>query len=201
MASRHTAADGTSRDSDDRHDRRRRVDRDRASDTDSAVADENIQAVARIKQRMAKHRTPLQRLSDGVAAVAAKESTVLIHVVWFAVWIIANVRLLPIEPFDPFPFGLLTTIVSLEAIFLSLFVLASQNRMTQDADRREHLDLQVDMLAEQEMTLVLQMLREVCEHLGLEKTIRSQKFVELVKRTDIGQLAERVEKNIGVDQR
>jgi uncharacterized membrane protein len=169
------------------------------ADQRSAVADENIRAVARIKQRAARRRTLGQRISDRVSAIAAKEATVAIHVAWFAVWILANVRLFPIKPFDPYPFGLLTTIVSLEAIFLSLFVLASQNRMTEEADRRAHLDLQVDLLAEQEMTLILEMLREVCEHLGLEQTIRSRKFIELAQRTDIGQLAERVEKNIGAD--
>jgi len=60
-----------------------------------------------------------------------------------------------LRPFDPFPFTLLTTLVSLEAIFLTLFVLASQNRLTLEADRRAHLDLQVNLLSEQEMTMVL----------------------------------------------
>jgi uncharacterized membrane protein len=89
-------------------------------------------------------------------------------------------------PFDPFPFTLLTTIVSLEAIFLTLFVLASENRLTQDADRRGQLDLQVNLLAEQEMTMVLRMLQELCEHLDLHETITSKQFRELAKRTDIG---------------
>ena len=132
--------------------------------------------------------------------MASRESTVALHIVWFTLWIVANLRVLPIRPFDPYPFGLLTTIVSLEAIFLTLFVLASQNRMTIEADRRANLDLQVDMLAEQEMTLVLHMLREVCDHLGLRETTQSRKFIELAQRTDIGQLADRVERNIGVDQ-
>lgn len=163
----------------------------------TAVAEENVRAVARIHQREEQRRTLAQRVGDRVTAIAARESTVAIHIVWFALWIAANTRVLPITPFDPFPFALLTMIVSLEAIFLSLFVLASQNRLTEEADRRAHLDLQVDLLAEQEMTLILQMLRELCDHFGLEQTTRSRKFLELAKHTDIGQLAERVEKNIG----
>lgn len=161
------------------------------------MADENLRAVARIQERHARRRTFAQRITDRISFVMARESTVALHGLWFFLWIALNVRLLPIEPFDPFPFGLLTTIVSLEAIFLSLFVLASQQRLTQEADSRAQLDLQVNLLAEQEMTLVLQMLREVCERFDLRDTITSRKFQELVQRTDVGQLADRVEKNIG----
>ena len=64
---------------------------------------------------------------------------------------------------------------------------------TQDADRRGQLDLQVNLLAEQEMTLVLRMLKEICEHLDLRDTIASDKFRELAKRTDVSELAEQLE--------
>jgi uncharacterized membrane protein len=163
----------------------------------SATADENIKAVARIQQRAARKRTWTQQLTDSIAKVAACESTIAWHALWFGAWLAVNSGWLGIRPFDPFPFSLLTTIVSLEAIFLSLFVLASQYRMTQDSDRRAELDLQINLLSEQEMTLVLQMLREICEHHGLQETINSRKFTDLAKRTDLGELAERVEQNIG----
>ena len=165
----------------------------------STVADENIRTVARLQQQAAQNRTRWQRLADSVASIAARDSTIAWHVAFFAGWIAVNLRLVPLRPFDPFPFSLLTTVVSLEAIVLTLFVLASQKRLTQDADRRAHLDLQVNLLAEQEMTLVLQMLREICEHLGLHDTIQSPKFMELVKRTDVGELAEHVERTIGAN--
>jgi uncharacterized membrane protein len=165
----------------------------------SIAADENIRVVARIQQQAAQRRTIAQRVSDHVSSFASRESTVVWHFAWFTIWIGANVRLLPLQPFDPFPFSLLTTVVSLEAIFLTLFVLASQNRLTQEADRRAHLDLQVNLLSEQEMTLMLQMLKEICEHLGLRDTIQSRKFIELIKRTDVGQLAEHLERTLGID--
>jgi uncharacterized membrane protein len=165
----------------------------------SIVADENIRAVAQIQQQAAQRRTIGQRVSDHISSLACRESTVAWHFAWFTIWILANVRLLPLRPFDPFPFSLLTMIVSLEVIFLTLFVLASQNRLTQEADRRAHLDLQVNLLSEQEMTLVLQMLKDICEHMGLRDTIQSRKFTELVKRTDVGQLAEHLERTIGLD--
>src|SRR5688572_3523893 len=91
------------------------------------VAEENIRAVARLQEQAAQRRTLRQRLSDNISSFASRESTAAWHFLWFTVWIVLNVRLLPLQPFDPFPFSLLTTIVSLEAIFLTLFILASQN--------------------------------------------------------------------------
>jgi len=159
----------------------------------TGVPEENIRAIARLQTQAQERRTPTQRLSDWITVRAARESSIAFHLVWFALWILLNSGRLIAKPFDPFPFTLLTTIVSLEAIFLTLFVLASENRLTQDADRRGHLDLQVNLLAEQEMTLVLHMLKEVCEHLNLRETITSQKFLELAKRTDVSALARQLE--------
>jgi uncharacterized membrane protein len=161
--------------------------------TYSQIADENIRVVASLQAQAKRRRTAAQRLGDWITERASRESSVGFHVVWFSVWLLMNSGHTFITPFDPFPFTLLTTIVSLEAIFLTLFVLASENRLTQDADRRGQLDLQVNLLAEQEMTMVLRMLKEVCEHLDLRETITSQKFLELAKRTDVSQLAERLE--------
>lgn len=168
-----------------------------AEELPSNPTDENVRAVARIQGRAVEERTFAQRMSDRVAGFAAHEWNVALHVVWFTVWIGLNVGLSPIEPFDPFPFSMLTTCVSLEAIFLTLFVLGSQSRLTQDSDRRSHLDLQVNLLSEQEMTMMLHMLKEVCEHLGLEKTIQSPAFQQLMKRTDVDQLAREIDEKIG----
>ncbi len=159
----------------------------------AGIADENIRTVARLQQEAQKRRTLAQRLGDWITVCAARESSVAFHVAWFAAWIIVNTGHGLFRPFDPFPFTLLTTVVSLEAIFLTLFVLASENRLTQDADRRGQLDLQINLLAEQEMTMVLRMLKEVCEHLDLRETITSQQFRELAKRTDVIELAQQLE--------
>jgi uncharacterized membrane protein len=158
------------------------------------VAHENIRAVARLQEQAARQRSAVERFGDAVSAIAAREATVALHVVWFAAWVLLNTgHIHSIRPFDPFPFTLLTTIVSLEAIFLTLFVLASQNRLTQDADRRAHMDLQVNLLSEQEMTMVLRMLGELCEHFDLRATLSSSKYEELARRTDVGQLAEQLD--------
>ena len=157
---------------------------------------QNVRLVAGLERAARAGRSIGTRCSDAVTQWAGSEWSVVVHVLWFATWLIVNVGLTPLRPFDPFPFSLLTSIVSLEAIFLTLFVLASQNRMTQEADKRAHLDLQVDLLAEQEMTVVLRMLRELCEKFDLTETTDSKEFRALIERTDVGDLAERVEKNL-----
>jgi uncharacterized membrane protein len=154
--------------------------------------------VARLEERARAKRSLVACVSDVITSCAGNEWSVAAHVIWFGGWLLLNSGVLPLpwEPFDPFPFSLLTSIVSLEAIFLTLFVLASQNRLTQEADKRAHLDLQVDLLAEQEMTVVLRMLRELCDHFDLEQTTASEEFRGLIERTDVRDLAERVEKNL-----
>lgn len=85
------------------------------------------------------------RVSDQITAFSGSMAFVYIHVVWFALWCIGN---LIWWRFDPFPFGLLTLIVSLEAIFLSTFVLLSQNRESARSDQRAEIDFETNVLSE-----------------------------------------------------
>jgi uncharacterized membrane protein len=118
----------------------------------------------------------------------------LLHVLWFGVWVTVNSGLVGrLHPFDPFPFPFLTMTVSLEAIFLALFVLASQNRLSRQADKRSHLDLQIDLLAEREMTAVLQLLQDIAGHLEVRTTITPEQLRDLMKKTDLRQLTNRME--------
>jgi len=118
-------------------------------------------------------------------------------VLWFAAWLIENLGLIPgVAPFDPYPFNFLTLIVSLEAIFLSTFVLMSQNRMSHLADKRAHLDLQINLLAEQETTIMLQMLQQICHHLGIEAATTTEEIQRLGKKTDIHTLVNELEKKV-----
>src|SRR6185295_12599703 len=120
---------------------------------------------------------------------AGSTSFIIFHIIWFAGWILINLRLIPgIRPFDPLPFSFLTLVVSLEAIFLTLLVLMSQNRMTKEADKRAHLDLQLNMLAEQEGTMILRLVKKISNHLGLEKDIE-ESIHPLEEETDVNQLA------------
>ena len=90
----------------------------------------------------------------------------MFHVVWFAGWILANTGALGIRPFDPFPFGLLTLVVSLEAIFLSIFVLMAQSRESTVAELREEVSLQVVLRMEEEVTKTLQLVAGLYTRLG-----------------------------------
>jgi uncharacterized membrane protein len=111
--------------------------------------------------------------------------------------ILFNVHLFPgLAPFDPFPFGLLSLFLSLEAIFLSAFILMSQNRQAHQADHWAHLDLQVGLLAEQETAKILQMLKAVCAHLGLDKQIRDGELAEMTGKKSVGELAEKLAENL-----
>jgi uncharacterized membrane protein len=91
-----------------------------------------------------------------------------LHVAWFGAWIIVNSWLVS---FDPFPFVLLTTVVSLEAIFLTLMVLVSQNREAKLEEQRADLDLQIDLLAEHEVTRLLTLVRAVARQVGVEDAL------------------------------
>jgi uncharacterized membrane protein len=157
---------------------------------------ENIKAVASLQQNALERRSRTARASDFITSVAASDASVILHGLWFGGWLIVNCRLTPWEPFDPYPFNLLNSVVSLEAIFLALFVLASQNRLTREADKRAHLDLQVNLIAEREMTLVLRMLQELCTHFKLGATTRSDEFRALIKETNVQELAEKVEQGL-----
>lgn len=81
---------------------------------------------------------------------------IMAHVIWFCAWMPLNSKALSLQKFDAYPYPLLTMIVSLEAIFLSLFVLMSQNRSSLQAEQRAHLDLQINLLSETENTKMLQ---------------------------------------------
>jgi uncharacterized membrane protein len=90
-----------------------------------------------------------------------------LHIVWFCLWIGLNTGAVGIAPFDPYPYGLLTMVVSLEAIFLSTFVLISQNLFGKQAARLTDLGLQTGLLTEHELTRVLQMLRAIQTKIGI----------------------------------
>lgn len=158
-------------------------------------ADENLRAVAEVEQSARERLSFVARISNHITAWAGSGASVAIHALLFGGWIGVNVTLGKGRAFDPFPFTLLTSVVSLEAIFLTLFVLASQNRLRRESDKRTRLDLQVNLLAEQEMTLVLHMLKELCLHVGVTDTVNSPAFKGLIKQTDVADLAKRVEQH------
>jgi uncharacterized membrane protein len=159
------------------------------------AVEENILAVRVWEQAALDQRPAAVRFSEWVTRVLGSGLSLALHVVWFGFWVLANTGAISgIEPFDPFPFPLLTTVVSLEAIFLSLFVLASQNRLTVQADKRAHLDLQIDLLAEREMTAVLVMVADLARHLKAPLSLTGEQIKDLGQKTDVGSLVSKLER-------
>lgn len=130
----------------------------------------NISAISEMQRRDVAARKPQERISDSITRFSGSTLFVFLHVVWFGVWILLNIGIVHVprvSEFDPFPFGLLTMIVSLEAIFLSTFVLISQNRMSALSEKRAELDLQVNMLAEQKAAKTLELLEHIAQQLDV----------------------------------
>lgn len=127
---------------------------------------ENIEAILRMENTSLRSRRFADRLADTIAGFTGTIWFVVLHLVWFGLWVVINTGVLRlVRPFDPYPFQLLAMIVSLEAVLLSTFVLIKQNRMGYLSDRRAHLDLQINLLAEREITKVLQMAEQIAERL------------------------------------
>ena len=163
-------------------------------DGGTGALDENVAAIKRWEQALLRERTRAERLSDRITLFAASGPMLLAHLAWFLTWIGLNVGWFGgIEPFDPFPFPFLTMTVSLEAIFLALFVLASQNRLARQSDMRAHLNLQIDLLAEREMTAVLRLLQDLSAHLGVLTSVTRDQVRDLAKKTDLDLLTSRMD--------
>jgi CRP/FNR family transcriptional regulator, cyclic AMP receptor protein len=104
-----------------------------------------------VNEEIEVHSTPLQKIADLIAWFSGSMAFLMINGAWFIIWIAANTLPLGIRSFDPFPFGLLTMIVSLEAIFLSCFVLVSQNRQAEKDRVRADIEYEVNIKAELEI--------------------------------------------------
>lgn len=126
-------------------------------------------------------RSAVDVLADKVVSVAGTIDFAILHVIWFGIWILINTGKFPIVPvFDPFPFGFMTMVVSLEAIFLSLMVLISQNRASVVGDIREEVNFQITVQSEQEITKLLKLVKEIHEHQGLaiKKDVELEQMVQ-----------------------
>jgi uncharacterized membrane protein len=152
----------------------------------------NVKTIAELEAQSSASRSALDRLSDRVSDFASSPSFLMIHIAWFAGWVLVNA--IAKKPLDPYPFTFLTFLVSLEAIFLTSFVLISQKHLERQSHRRAALDLQINLLAEQEMTTVLRAVSAIAAHLGISDVRDDKEEVkELAERTDVLAIAKSVE--------
>ena len=134
----------------------------------SRVLSRNIDGLIASRRDEQRQRAPQERISDAITSFAGSMRFVYIHAALFGGWIICNLGLIPGVPvFDP-SFVVLAMAASVEAIFLSTFVLISQNRMQASAEKRAELDLQISLLAEHEVTQLVNLLDAVARKLGVE---------------------------------
>jgi uncharacterized membrane protein len=151
----------------------------------------NVEAVLELERAAKEECTRSDRVARHIADFCGSMTFVWVHVAWFGIWLLIN--LIPgIPHIDPFPFTFLTLVVSLEAIFLSTFILISQNHDTKISERRNHLDLQINLLSEQENTEMLRMLRAIAEKVGADSS-HDDHWHALTEETKPKKLARQIE--------
>lgn len=149
----------------------------------AGVVHRNIASLVEMRQGEQRKKSLQEKAADLLTRFSGSMVFVYVHAIWFGLWIALNTGCLASNPFDPFPFSLLTLVVSLEAIFLSTFVLISQNHAGRLADKRADLDLQINLLSEHEITRLLMLMDAVADHLGLD--VGEKPEVEELKK-DVG---------------
>jgi uncharacterized membrane protein len=160
----------------------------------SRHAEAHIDSIVRQEEEELERRSSSERLADIVGIFAGSLPFVVLHSVLVIAWLCVNSgQISGVRPFDPWPFSLLGVLVAVEAVILSSFILMRQNRMMRRGERRDHLNLQVDLLAEKEITTLLQMVRAICGHLGLQSIVADKDIPELSQNTSIESLSQTLE--------
>jgi len=161
--------------------------------TTAVGVQKNIKSILKLEKEAVQNLSTAEHLADKVTAFAGSTPFIILHILWFGAWLLINGGVIPgIPRFDHFPFNFLTLMVSLEAIFLTLLVLMRQNQMTKEADKRANLDLQINMLDEQETTMILRMVQKIAMHLGLEDEMDIS-IKELSEDTDISNVSKTID--------
>jgi uncharacterized membrane protein len=158
---------------------------------DSSHLQEHIQLILKHEEEFMARRTAAERVGDSLGSFVGSLTFIGIHVVWFTAWILVNtVSIAHIPHFDPVPFSILDTIVAIEAIFLASFIVMRQSRSSRRSDERDHLILQVLLLAEKEVTAVLQIERQIAARIGLSEVAKDAEIVQLSQKTSIDDVAQ-----------
>ena len=133
----------------------------------ASALERNIEALAERRRQEDERATGEQRFARAISRFAGSMSFVAVHAVIVLAWVAINLGWTPLRPFDP-TFVILATVASVEAIFISTFILISQNRASETADRRADLDLQISLLAEHEVTHLIKLVTEIADKLGID---------------------------------
>ena len=162
------------------------------------VLERNIRVLLDLRERHMSERNIRQRAADAITRFAGSMTCVYLHLTVFGLWLLLNSGFVSgIEPFDPFPFVMLAMIASVEAIFLSTFVLISQNRQAELAQKRADLDLHINLLAEHEITHLLSLVDEIAKHVGAPRTTGTEPLKHDVAPEAVLRELERAEADSG----
>ena len=154
-----------------------------ANATNATVPEPKKRFFKSFEAKSLRKRSFLTRIADKLTAFCGSTPFLIFHIIFFTAWVTINSGFFPrLLTYDPFPYGLLTMIVSLEAIFLTIFVLVSQNRSAHINTVREEVHMKVNLIAEEEITKILQVLAEMRKHMGIKK--EDEELEEMVKRLD-----------------
>ncbi len=167
----------------------------------ASIVEQNIRSLLLARQQSDAARGGQERAADRLTFASGTMAFVYFHAAWFVVWMVLKAGVGGLPTFDPFPFGLLTMMVSLEAIFLSTFVLISQNRSAALADRRSDLDLQTNLLTEHEITRVLRLTKAISDHLGLRVDDDEAELAELERDVGPERIAVELTKQLANEER
>lgn len=158
--------------------------------------DKRLKAIKSFKARANAKRTVTEKFADWLTSKFGSITFLVINAVWFLAWILINTGKIPmIEPFDPYPFGFLTMVVSLEAIFLAIIVLVSQNREARVAELRDEIELQIDTIAEGELTKLINLMVILMEKQGI-KIDEDPELRKMLKPVDNKKLQDDLEKEL-----
>ncbi len=159
----------------------------------SGSVERNIRSVARVERLHEEGKTSLDHFGSAVGSFVGSKTSIALHLAWFTFWLLVNTgHHAGVHPFDPFPCPILGTIVSIEAVLLSTFVLFKQNHMQQRTDHRDQLNLQMVLLTEKELTKALQLLRAISLKLEIAESVGDAELAEMSQVTSVGTLAERI---------
>ena len=152
-------------------------------------------AIKSFKAKADAKRSLSDKFADMLTAKFGTVAFLGLNIIWFAIWIPINTGNVPfIDPFDPFPFGLLTMIVSLEAIMLAIIVLISQNREAKVSELREEIELQLNTIADSELTKLIALMAILLEKEGVK--IDDPDIKKLLKPVDSAELIRRLEEEL-----
>ncbi len=158
---------------------------------------DHIDTIAKHEQEFLARRSTAERLGDLTAAIVGNLGFVAAHLCIFFFWIVANAWHLPRIPhFDPKPFSLLGTVVTMEAILLASLILMRQSRLARRADEREHLMLQILLLTEKEVTAVISMNQQIANKMGLSNMKNSGEIEQLSQKTSIDEVAQDIQRSL-----